>query len=115
MKILSKICEKNTEGEISLLIENTEDLWSLYNLIIVGDKLSCTTTRKVVKETGTSTQSNKVKIFLSILVAKIDFEPQAESIRVSGKIVNENKYVKVRILKKRKLFFKKKKNYNKTL
>lgn len=95
MKILSKICEKNTEGEISLLIENTEDLWSLYNLIIIGDKLSCTTTRKVVKETGTSTQSNKVKIFLSILVEKIDFEPQAESIRVSGKIVNENKFVKV--------------------
>eukprot|EP01091_Cochliopodium_minus_P011933 TRINITY_DN3510_c0_g1_i1.p1 TRINITY_DN3510_c0_g1~~TRINITY_DN3510_c0_g1_i1.p1 ORF type:complete len:384 (-),score=126.51 TRINITY_DN3510_c0_g1_i1:59-1210(-) len=95
MRIVTKLVPKDEEGEIGLLIENSEDLWAVYNLIVFGDKVSCTTTRKVVKETGTSTQTNKVKIYLQICVEKIDFEPQATTLRVSGKIVNENKYVKL--------------------
>lgn len=48
MKILSKnIIEKNKSGFISLLPEEDDDIYSLYNLIIEGDIIEAKTIRNV--------------------------------------------------------------------
>ena len=107
MKILGKLCEKDEEGEVTLVVEDSEDLWHAYNLILVGDQVQATTTRKVVKDNGVSKQTNKVTLTLNVAVERIDFQPQATSLRVSGKVMNQNKFVKVGKEKKRKFMFSK--------
>ena len=104
MKILGKLCGKDEEGEVTLVVEDSEDLWHAYNLILVGDQVQATTTRKVVKDNGVSKQTNKVTLSLNVAVERIDFQPQATSLRVSGKVMNQNKFVKVG-KKKRKFMF----------
>ena len=44
-----KILERNEKtGEISVKIENLNDLWSLYNVISENDKVAARTQRRVV-------------------------------------------------------------------
>lgn len=62
MKILKRALEPNGSGEITVLCEEQEDLWHLYNLIQKGDLVTCKTYRKVVSESSTgSTKSKKVQ------------------------------------------------------
>lgn len=52
--------------------------------------------RKVSTETATgSTSSNKVRTMLTVSVEAIDFDTQAGAVRVKGRNVEENDYVKV--------------------
>ena len=54
---------------------------------------------KVLTESSTgSSSSNKVRTMLSIRVETIDFDTQACVLRVKGRNVEENEYVKVCIL-----------------
>ena len=55
--------------------------------------------RKVQQESATgSTSSNKVRTVLAISVESIDFDIQACALRVKGRNVEENQYVKVSTL-----------------
>ena len=55
--------------------------------------------RKVQQESATgSTSSNKVRTVLAISVELIDFDIQACALRVKGRNVEENQYVKVSTL-----------------
>jgi stalled ribosome rescue protein Dom34 len=49
----------------------------------------------VNRETQTNVQSDRVKMWLSIQVEKIDYDPTGAVMRISGKNVSESKYVKV--------------------
>ncbi len=52
--------------------------------------------RKVQTESATgSTSSNKVRTLLTIAVEAIDFDTQACVLRVKGRNIQENQYVKV--------------------
>ncbi len=52
--------------------------------------------RKVSTETATgSTSSNKVRTMLTVAVEAVDFDTQAGAVRVKGRNVVENDYVKV--------------------
>jgi len=61
--------------------------------------LNCCAVSKVLTESSTgSSSSNKVRTMLSIRVETIDFDIQACVLRVKGRNVEENEYVKVCIL-----------------
>jgi protein pelota len=54
-------------------------------------------TRKVQTESATgSTSSNKVRTMLTVKVEHIDFDTQACVLRVKGRNIQENQYVKVK-------------------
>lgn len=71
-------------------------MWHAYNLIAVGDSVRSTTIRKVQTESATgSSSSNRVRTVLSIAVEGIDFDTQACVLRLKGRNIEENQYVKV--------------------
>lgn len=95
MKLINKIIDKGA-GSVTLVAEEAEDMWHAYNLVTVGDTLRSTTIRKVTTESSTgSTNASKVRTTLTIRVEDIDFDTQACVLRVKGRNVCENQYVKM--------------------
>ena len=68
MKIRKQqISEKDGEGSVTLVAEEPEDMWHLYNLVMSGDELRASTYRKVVSTSSTgTTRSDKKKITLTL-------------------------------------------------
>ncbi|XP_046418317.1 protein pelota [Neodiprion fabricii] len=96
MKLLSKNVDKNADGDITLIPEEPEDLWHAYNLISEGDSVRGSTIRKVQTESSTgSSSSNRVRTVLTIKVESIDFDTQACKLRLKGRNIEENQYVKM--------------------
>ena len=61
-----------------LLAAAGEDMWHAYNLIREGDQVTATTFRKVQQETSKGSDSERVKIRLTIQVEHVDFDPDGE-------------------------------------
>jgi len=96
MKQIARSIDKHGEGYVVLIPEEAEDMWHAYNLVCVGDTLRSTTIRKVSMESSTgSTSSSKVRTTLTIAVVGIDFDTQACVLRVKGRNIEENQYVKM--------------------
>ncbi|XP_047098957.1 protein pelota [Schistocerca piceifrons] len=96
MKLVHKSVDKDGEGSVSLIPEETEDMWHAYNLISEGDCVRASTIRKVQTESSTgSSTSNRVRTTLTIRVEAIDFDTQACMLRLKGRNVEENQYVKM--------------------
>lgn len=71
-------------------------MWHAYNLISEGDIVTSSTFRKVQNETATgSSTSTKVRTTLTISVEDIHFDTQACVLRLKGRNIEENQYVKV--------------------
>ncbi|XP_056645018.1 protein pelota isoform X2 [Diorhabda sublineata] len=71
-------------------------MWHAYNLIAEGDSVRSTTIRKVQTESSTgSSSSNRVRTTLTISVENIDFDTQACMLRLKGRNIEENQYVKM--------------------
>lgn len=83
-------------SSVTLVPEEPEDIWHAYNLISDGDKVRSTTVRKVQNETATgSSSSSRIRTTLTISVESIDFDTQACVLRLKGRNIEENQYVKV--------------------
>lgn len=96
MKFVFKHVEKDGSGSVGLIPEEPEDMWHTYNLLAKGDQLKSTTLRKVTTESSTgSTGSQRVRTTLTIKVEDIDFDTQACMLRVKGRNIQENQYVKM--------------------
>uniref|UniRef100_A0A1W7R9Z6 Protein pelota homolog n=1 Tax=Hadrurus spadix TaxID=141984 RepID=A0A1W7R9Z6_9SCOR len=96
MKLLGKNIEKDGSGYVTLIPEEPEDMWHAYNLVAEGDSLRSSTIRKVTTESATgSTGSNRVRTTLTIAIENIDFDTQACMLRVKGRNIMENQYVKM--------------------
>ncbi|GFQ72928.1 protein pelota [Trichonephila clavata] len=96
MKLTHKNLEKDGSGSVTLIPEDPEDMWHAYNLIAEGDTLRSTTIRKVTTESATgSTASSRVRTTLTIRVEDIDFDTQACMLRVKGRNIQENQFVKL--------------------
>ncbi|PRD29130.1 UNVERIFIED_CONTAM: pelo [Trichonephila clavipes] len=96
MKLTHKYLEKDGSGSVTLLPEDPEDMWHAYNLVAKGDTLKSTTIRKVTTESATgSTASSRVRTTLTIRVEDIDFDTQACMLRVKGRNIQENQFVKL--------------------
>ena len=62
-------------GRVKLIPEDAQDLWTVYNLVAVGDSLRAETLRKVSSETSTGTvSSERLRITLTIQVETLDFD-----------------------------------------
>ena len=72
-------------------------MWHIYNLIQEGDSLKATTFRKVTLEssTGSTTGSNRVRTTLTISIEAIEYDTQGSVVRVKGRNIVENQYVKM--------------------
>ena len=76
--------------------EEPEDMWHAYNLIAEGDIVTSSTFRKVQNESATgSSTSSRVRTVLTIKVESIYFDTQACALRLKGRNVQDNQYVKV--------------------
>lgn len=121
MKLLGKELEKDSSGTLTLIVrtlfvmpskvfsvnlfimlfisfqcEETEDMWHVYNLVAVGDRVRASTIRKVTTESATgSTTSNRVRTTLTLEVTDIDFDTQGCRLRLKGRNVAENAHVKM--------------------
>ncbi|XP_071849133.1 protein pelota homolog [Apostichopus japonicus] len=96
MKQVHRHLEKDGSGQIGLIPEEPEDMWHAYNLVAAGDSLRSTTVRKVTMESSTgSSTSNRVRTTLTISVEDLDFDVQAGVLRVKGRNIAENPYVKM--------------------
>ena len=80
-------------GIVHLIIDSTEDLWALYNIMAVGDCIKLATFRKVAHETGNKSSSTKKKIIITIRIEDIEYSPEA--IRFKGKNVSQNEYIAI--------------------
>lgn len=79
-----------------LVPNEDEDMWHVYNLLQVGDHIRASTLRKVVSESATGTTgSTKVRTMLRIAIETIDYDFEGCVLRVKGKNVEENQYVKM--------------------
>jgi protein pelota len=88
-----KIIQKDLKhGIIKLSITNLDDLWALYNLIQIEDKIYAKTTREVkIENTGNTRarpSSRRVSVFTGITVEKIFFDKEVSRLRVHGKVIN---------------------------
>ncbi|KAF5397579.1 Pelota mRNA surveillance and ribosome rescue factor [Paragonimus heterotremus] len=96
MKVVHRDIDKYSAGHITLIAENEEDMWLTYNLVQVGDKLRCSTVRKVQNESATgSVQTKQVRTNLTIEVEKIDYDLQGSVLHLKGRNVVENQFVKM--------------------
>ncbi|XP_074096166.1 protein pelota-like [Cotesia typhae] len=96
MKLLNKNIDRDGGGSVVLVPENPEDMWHAYNLISEGDCVCGSTIRKVQTESSTgSINSTRVRTTLTINVENIDFDTQACVLRLKGRNIVENQYVKM--------------------
>ncbi|KAK4542925.1 hypothetical protein LTR36_006114 [Oleoguttula mirabilis] len=99
MRLIKHSIERKTgAGSATLLPEEPEDMvsWHAYNLIRPTDLLRASAIRKVISESGSGSRSNeRVHMTLTIRVTKLDFDPQAAQLHVSGRVAEENKHVKL--------------------
>ncbi|XP_037960062.1 protein pelota [Teleopsis dalmanni] len=96
MKLVSKNVDKGMQGTVVLIPEESEDMWHTYNLITEGDSVRSTTIRKVQNESATgSSTSSRIRTTLTINVESIDFDTQACVLRLKGRNIEENQYVKM--------------------
>lgn len=96
MKLVHKSIDKAGEGCVVLIPEEPEDMWHAYNLIAEGDQVRSSTIRKVQNETSTgSSSSSRVRTTLTIRVESIDFDTQAQVLRLKGRNIEENQFVKM--------------------
>mmetsp|Transcript_69805 Transcript_69805/g.113320 ORF Transcript_69805/g.113320 Transcript_69805/m.113320 type:complete len:403 (+) Transcript_69805:119-1327(+) len=95
MKLITKDISKEG-GRVKLVPEDAEDLWTVYNLIAVGDRLRSETFRKVSSESSTGTvSSERLRLTLTIQVETLDFDASTPMLRLKGKNIVENEHVKM--------------------
>jgi protein pelota len=85
MKIHRKDYRK---GFVKLEIQNLDDLWYISTIIDEGDRVSAKTERKI-KLGGDDQRNTKIvkkKVWLTLIVEKIQFSKTTNDLRISGKI-----------------------------
>ena len=76
-------------GEVKLRFENPDDLWHLHNLVLAGDFVRATTTRREESKADKirPDRMEKVRVTLTIRVEKVEFQAFSDRLRLSGVIV----------------------------
>jgi protein pelota len=75
MKIVSRHIERDGSGSVSLIPEEDEDMYHLYNLVEPHDRVRAPAVRRVQSESSTgSIESHRVRVTLTIEVSKTTFD-----------------------------------------
>ncbi len=72
---IATIIYNEYEG-LFFIFDAGEDLWHAYNLIREGDRVTATTFRKVMRDTGTGGDSERVKLTLTIQVEGVEYDAE---------------------------------------
>lgn len=95
-QIFRDIDKKTGAGSVKLEASDSEDMWHIYNLVSAGDILRAPTIRKVQHESSTgSSSAERVRITLAISVLSAEFDASVVTIRINGRVAEENKHVRI--------------------
>ncbi|XP_043720647.1 protein PELOTA 1 [Telopea speciosissima] len=96
MKIVRKNLVPDGPGSVKMIPEESDDLWLAYNLICQGDTVMAVTVRKVLRESASGGRdAERVKLKLEIKVEAVDYDKEGSVLRLRGKNILENEYVKI--------------------
>ncbi|XP_027111226.1 protein PELOTA 1 [Coffea eugenioides] len=96
MKIVRRDLVPDGPGSVKMVPEEADDLWIAYNLIAEGDTVLAVTVRKVLRETASGERdSERVKLRLEVKVETMEYDKEGSALRIRGKNVLENEYVKI--------------------
>ncbi|XWS58803.1 hypothetical protein CRYUN_Cryun08bG0064900 [Craigia yunnanensis] len=95
MKIVRRDLVPNGPGSVKMIPVDSDDLWSVYNLIATGDSVMAKTVRKVLRETSGGRDAERVTLKLEIRVEAIDYDKEGSVLRIRGKNILENEHVKI--------------------
>ncbi|KAH7343822.1 eRF1 domain 1-domain-containing protein [Rhizoctonia solani] len=115
MQLVGRRIEKDGTGYVTLVPQDDEDMWHIYNLIQEGDNVRAAAVRRVQSVTSTgSTSSERVHLHLTLRVTKVEFSSSSNSaagadaaqtsngptiptasLSISGRVSEENRHVKM--------------------
>ncbi|QRW16020.1 mRNA surveillance protein pelota protein [Rhizoctonia solani] len=115
MQLVGRRIEKDGSGYVTLVPQDDEDMWHIYNLIQEGDDVRAAAVRRVQSVTNTgSTSSERVHLHLTLRVTKVEFSSSSSSaagadaaqpsngpaiptatLSISGRVSEENRHVKM--------------------
>lgn len=96
MRVLKQSFEPDGSGVISVEPEEVEDLWNLYNLISKNDCVTAAAIRKVQRTNALGSVSTESKhTIVTFIVTTCDFDNVAGTLRISGRICEQNPYVQL--------------------
>ena len=76
-------------GSVELEVEDSDDLWHLYNLIDRGDRVCGSTLREVKVSRGSGEErGGRRRVFLCIDVEDMGFQSFTERLRIKGRVVS---------------------------
>lgn len=61
-----------------------EDMWHVYNLIRKGDHVTTSTFRKITRDSGAGSSSDRVRVKLTVQVEDVDFDPEGMNAQLSA-------------------------------
>ncbi|XP_030540794.1 protein PELOTA 1 [Rhodamnia argentea] len=96
MRIVRKDYVRNGPGSVKMVPVDSDDLWFAYNLIAPGDSVMAATVRKVLREAASGGRdAERIKLKLEITVEAVDYDKVGSVLRIRGKNILENEYVKM--------------------
>lgn len=86
---MEQISSNLKKGEITLKIQNKEDLWYLNTIIGEGDYVRGKTVRKIknTAEDERNSKATKKVVYIKLMVEKLQFNNLQDTLRISGKVV----------------------------
>ncbi|CDK24309.1 unnamed protein product [Kuraishia capsulata CBS 1993] len=85
MKLLKQDIKRDGSGQITLVAQDREDLWTLYNLLHQHDEISLHTFRNIKRE-GKAKNERK-NVILTLDIETVSYE---DTLRIKGRTVVEN-------------------------
>ncbi|KNH05662.1 meiotic cell division protein pelota [Perkinsela sp. CCAP 1560/4] len=97
MRLIKKEISSDGSGRVSLVPQETNDLWYIFRILNEGNTLRTRTIRKVVKEnsSGATTSAERKVITIILKVSRIEYDPAGGSLRVSGQNIGENEFIRL--------------------
>uniref|UniRef100_A0A2P2KAW9 Protein pelota homolog n=1 Tax=Rhizophora mucronata TaxID=61149 RepID=A0A2P2KAW9_RHIMU len=96
MKIIRKDLLPDGPGSVKMTPIDSDDLWFAYNLIAPGDTVMAVTVRKVLREMASGGRdAERVKLKLEVKVEATEYDKEGSVLRIRGKNILENEYVKI--------------------
>ena len=87
MKVIKKDYK---HGFVELIPENIDDLYAIYRILQIGDKIKATTSRRIRRkeEEGRADSGERIKMYLEIEIEEFAFHGFGDNLRIKGTIVS---------------------------
>ncbi|CAN3374619.1 hypothetical protein DIURU_000017 [Diutina rugosa] len=93
MIVKNKVKLKDKRVALTVVPQDAEDLWYIYNLVAKGDTVVASTHRMVKKGDKGKAKVEKMALTLKLQVEDVDYVSSADDMRISGKSIEPNENV----------------------